>query len=124
MVVRTAYFPGGLDSAAPAGNRAEEWDSAGGYTRWSPAGVVVESRALTPAEVAQLAGDAAGGVAAVNVQTVQQRAQAALAANATFLALGAPTNAQILAQVRLLTKECNALIRLALGQVSDVSDTA
>src|SRR5512142_1518574 len=35
-----------------------------------------------------------------NQQTIQGRAQAALAANATFLALAPPTNAQVLAQVQ------------------------
>lgn len=59
---------------------------------------------------------AAGGVAS----TLTQKAGQALTANATFLALAAPTNAQTLAQVQLLTRECNALIRLAT-QMLDTS---
>lgn len=59
-----------------------------------------------------------------NRDAVVNRAQAALTANATFLALAAPTNAQTLAQVQRLTKENNALIRLALSLLSDISDTA
>ena len=39
-------------------------------------------------------------------------AKAALNTNATFLALASPTNAQVLAQVRSLTRQINALIRL------------
>lgn len=38
-------------------------------------------------------------------------AQQALADNATFLALGSATNAQVLAQVRALTRQNNQLIR-------------
>jgi len=38
-------------------------------------------------------------------------AQQALADNATFLAIGTPSNAQVLAQVRALTRQSNQLIR-------------
>lgn len=57
----------------------------------------------------------AGGIRGV----IAQKAASALTANATFQAFSAPTNAQTLAQVQLLTRECNALIRLAL----DLFDT-
>ena len=43
------------------------------------------------------------------------KANAALAANATFLAIASPTNAQVLAQTRLLTRQVNARIRLVRG---------
>ncbi len=59
-----------------------------------------------------------------NAQTLRSRATAALAANATYLANAAPSNVQVAAQVRTLTKENNALIRLLLGLLSDVGDTA
>ena len=61
----------------------------------------------------------AGGPSAV----LASRARAALIANATFLALGSPTNAQTLAQVQLLTKECNGIIRLLLGVLDSTSGT-
>lgn len=71
-----------------------------------------------------VAAQAAADTASANAQTLVQRAQAALTANATFLAIAAPTNAQVLAQVQRLTKEVNALIRLGQGLVADISDTA
>jgi hypothetical protein len=58
-----------------------------------------------------------------NQQTLTTRAVAALAANDAFLAVGSPTNAQVLAQVRVLTRECSALIRLALQQYDTITGT-
>lgn len=43
------------------------------------------------------------------------RARAALAGNATYLALATPSNAQNTAQVRALTRQINALIRLVVA---------
>lgn len=58
-----------------------------------------------------------------NRQILEERAANALQANATFLALAAPTQAQTLAQVKTVTKECSALIRLALGLLDSTEGT-
>lgn len=70
--------------------------------------------------------DAAGNLVAEEVVQVDitapsvqydlhARARQALAANATFLAIPAPTNAQAVAQVKALTRQTNALIRLLVA---------
>lgn len=51
-----------------------------------------------------------------NETTIRDAAEQALAANRTFLALTNPTNAQVVAQVKALTRQNSALIRLALGR--------
>jgi hypothetical protein len=43
------------------------------------------------------------------------KARSALQANQTYLAIASPTNAQNLAQIRKLTRETSALIRLLIG---------
>lgn len=58
-----------------------------------------------------------------NRATLVTKARAALNANAAFLALANPTSADVRDQVRLLTRECSALIRLLLGQVESTDGT-
>lgn len=58
-----------------------------------------------------------------NAETLRTRLRQALATNATYLALGTPTNAQNLAQIRALTRECSALIRSALAELDDITGT-
>lgn len=46
--------------------------------------------------------------------TIRERADTALATNASFLNRANPTNAQVVEQVKALTRQSNGLIRLAL----------
>ena len=61
--------------------------------------------------------------AVTNTATLQSKASSALDTNITYLAIASPTNAQVTAQVKALTRECTALIRLLLGQL-DTTDGA
>lgn len=51
------------------------------------------------------------------------KAQKALTTNAAFLAIGSPTAAQVRDQTIANTRELTALIKLALGQVDDLTGT-
>lgn len=61
--------------------------------------------------------------AQANRETLQGRAAAALTANDTYLAIGSPTNAQNLAQIRALTRECSGVIRLLLSRLETTAGT-
>ncbi len=60
---------------------------------------------------------------AANSQSLQQKAQNALVNNATFLAIGSPSQAQAVAQVQTLTRQVNALIRMTLNQYDTTAGT-
>lgn len=62
---------------------------------------------------------------AVVTLDLHAKARAALTANATYLALANPTAAQNTAQIRRLTRQVNALTRLALAAdlLRDNADT-
>jgi hypothetical protein len=104
-----------------AGVLVEEWRDAPDYAVYDGAGVKV--RDYTAAERAQADQLAIATVAGQNAQTLTDRAAAALAGNATFLAIASPSNAQVVAQVRALTRQVNALIRLEIRALADVSDS-
>jgi hypothetical protein len=120
---RVVYGVGGLIPAHPSQNRVEQWDDGTStYTRWNAAGTVVESRAFTAPEATLATLDTASATATTNKATLESRATTALANNATFLAIGAPSNAQIVAQAQALTRQVDALIRLALGRLDTITD--
>jgi hypothetical protein len=88
-----------------------------------PTTAAAVASALQPIIDAEATLASASAAQATNRETLQARAQTALTANATFLALASPSNAQTLAQVQTLTKEANALIRLALGLLDSTAGT-
>lgn len=56
-----------------------------------------------------------------NRTTIEGQALNALQANRDFLALATPTNAQVLAQVKALTRQNNGIIRLALNKLDGIN---
>ena len=63
------------------------------------------------------------GTAPYNRDQLLGKAQQALTINATYLALASPSTAQSAAQIKALTREVNALIRLLLDEFDDISGT-
>jgi hypothetical protein len=61
--------------------------------------------------------------AEINRRALVAKAQNALTSNATYLAIPTPTNAQNLAQIRSLTRQVNALIRLTVKALEGTSGT-
>lgn len=58
-----------------------------------------------------------------NRTAIEDKAVQALQANADFLAFASPTNVQTLAQVKTLTRECSAVIRLLLRKLDTTDGT-
>lgn len=58
-----------------------------------------------------------------NAATLQQQIGNALANNIAYLAVGTPTAAQVAAQVRALTRQVTALIRLTSGLLDTTDGT-
>lgn len=78
------------------------------------------TRPYREGERTQATARAATRTARENEAAIRARAAAALVANREFLDLVAPTGAQVVAQVRALTRQANALIRLELRDLSGV----
>ena len=62
-------------------------------------------------------------VARKNEATIRDRMRTALAVNDTYIARTSPTNAQTVAQVKALSRQNNAIIRLLLRQLDSVNNT-
>lgn len=55
----------------------------------------------------------------VNERTIEQQARTALTNNKEYLAIGQPTQAEAVAQVKALTRQMNKTIRLMLRDFTD-----
>lgn len=62
-------------------------------------------------------------IAETNKRSLESKANTALTGNTTYLAIASPTNAQNTAQIKALTRQNNALIRLMLKKLDSVSGT-
>lgn len=105
------------DDAWPAGDR-RSWADDEERVVWDFTAEPWESRPFTCEENAAADERAATVAAESNRTTLTTQARAALAGNRTFLANASPTNAQTLAQVKALTRQMNAVIRLVVGDLS------
>jgi hypothetical protein len=109
----------------PTNNIRDEWDNiTHTYRGYDAEDNLVEERPYTPEEIADSQADA-------NAATLHLQALAALATNledidwnTAALAVANPTNAQVVAQLKEVTrqssahaKQLNALIRLQIGQL-------
>ena len=78
---------------------------------------------VTRAEARALLAATPEGTAAVNEKTLLDKIGTALTNNATYLAIASPSAAQNTAQVKALTRQVNALMRLAGRQLDNVTGT-
>jgi hypothetical protein len=118
------YGIGGYRPAHPSQGRilfADDLTST--VTTWNEAGAQTGTRPYTVDEQAAASAAAIEQTAQLNRVTIEQRAQTALAANETFLAIASPSNAQNAAQIKLLTRECQGLIRLAIKALDSLNGT-
>lgn len=106
------WFPV-VDVARPADTATTTHDRSVELVATVPT-VVWTPRLWTTAELA-------ARTAQTNGTTIRTQAATALGTNTAFLTFGAPTNAQIVAQVRALTRQTNGLIRLAINAL-DATD--
>lgn len=99
-------------------------DVARQYTAWNTSGVIVVGpRPYTPQENAATDARIAETTAQTNADSLVSKARTALTNNNTFLAIASPTAAQVATQVKALTRQVNALIKLEIQDLADTTGT-
>lgn len=102
-------------TSRPADTAATTWDSS-----WTVSGgTATQVWAERPKTQAELD----SGTIATNTAALLAKAGTALATNGTYLAIANPTNAQAVAQVQRLTRQVNALLRLARRDILTTDGT-
>lgn len=100
------------------------WDDATRtYHEYDAAGVETLARPYTTEENADADTRATEATEATNESTLIDKARTALTNNANFLAIASPTTAQAVTQVKALTRQVNALIKLKIRDLMDTSGT-
>lgn len=119
-----SFPPFGEDLYDAEGNLIVTWDFVNNLRlEYDSNGTVVDSQPFTEEELAMAPAKQAGNQAISNREELLSKAAAALAANSSFLDIASPTNAQAVTQIKALTRQVNALIRLQLNDLNDISGT-
>lgn len=106
------------------GTLRQWWDDATRrYHEYTAAGVETLDRPYTPEENADADARAKLATEATNEADLLAKARNAINGNKNFLAIASPTNAQTVTQVKALTRQMNALIRLEVRELLDTSGT-
>ena len=102
----------------------ERWDDdARLYTAWDEAGVQIEQRTYTDEESTSADVKDNLSLMSANKDSIVSKMQTAQTNNATYLAIASPTSAQNTAQVKALTRQVNALIKLAINDLGNTTGT-
>ena len=101
-----------------------KWDDdARVMSTYDDKGAQTSQRAYTADENRQADARVALSSAVINKDALLVKAANALSVNATFLAIASPTTAQAVTQVKALTRQVNAIIKLLVNDLSNTDNT-
>lgn len=118
-----SFPPFGENLFDAEGNPVVTWDFVNSLRVAYNSDGTTTTRPFTETELAMVADKQASDQLSANRAALLSKAHTALSANATFLAIASPTTAQAVTQVKALTRQINALIKLELNDLADVSGT-